>query len=64
MGVSYVYQSAKDVLKWRNLSVREHIGTVMQVGNLVYLSDKAFDEITTENEFLEISKEDLDRMIK
>jgi len=44
MGASYHYESAKDELKWSGVSVKDHIGVVMSVGNLVTLDKKAFSE--------------------
>ncbi|MCK5744477.1 MAG: hypothetical protein KAH30_07035 [Caldisericia bacterium] len=64
MGASYNYQSAKDVLKWNKVSIRDNINTVMRIGILVNMRDENFNDIVNENEFLEISKDDLDNMYK
>jgi len=62
MGSSYLYQSAKDVLKWNNLSVKDHIKTVMSIGQLVHLNDEQFEEVKNSSEFLEVDAEALRKL--
>ena len=45
MGASYLYESAKDELKWVNLSIRDNIGHVMRVGSMYHMEDEAFSKI-------------------
>ena len=62
MGAAFIYESAKDVLRWNNLSVKEHINLVMRIGNYLNMSDKDFEDVKNKNEFLDITLEDLNRM--
>ena len=45
MGASYIYESAKDELRWINLSVKENIGYVMRIGQMYHMEDEAFSKI-------------------
>jgi len=62
MGYSFLYDSAKDCLRWAGLSVKDNIKLVMSIGSLVHLKEETFSEVINENEFLEVSKEDLAKM--
>jgi len=64
MSASYLYESAKDVLKWHNLSVKDNIFDVMQIGNLIYLDDAKFESIKNSSEFIGVSVEDLEELYK
>ena len=44
MSVAFLYESAKDVLRWHNLSVKTHINEVMSIGSLIYLSDENYNK--------------------
>ena len=44
MGASFLYESAKDNLKWMNISVKDHVQEVMQIGNLIFLSDENYEK--------------------
>ncbi len=45
MGVSFLYDSAKDVLKWNNLSIKDNINIIMRIGGMLHLSDKDFANV-------------------
>lgn len=60
----FIYESAKDQLRWNGLSVKDHINTVMSIGNLLYLDDKKFEEVKDKNNFIEVTKEDLLKIYK
>lgn len=60
----FVYESAKDVLKWNSLSVKEHIYAVMSIGNLLYLDDKGFDNFKNKNNYSDVTKEELLKIYK
>ncbi len=60
MSVGFLYQSAKDVLRWSRLSVSLYIKTVMAVGSIYHLTDKQFEDYKNENEYLEVSLEELE----
>ncbi len=59
MSASFLYQSAKDVLKWNSLSPRRYIKTVMSIGAIYHLSEKQFQEYLNENVYLDMTLEDL-----
>ena len=39
-----MYISAKDQLKWQNLSVKKYINLVMNIGQVMSLSDKDYEK--------------------
>ena len=43
--VGYLYQSAKDSIKWHNLKPKDFINLIMSIGRLVYLSDEDFNKL-------------------
>ena len=45
--VGYLYQSAKDSIKWHKQKPKEFINLVMSIGRLVYLSDEDFGKANT-----------------
>ena len=47
MSGAFLYESAKDTLKWHGLSVKEHITTIMHIGTLYHLSDEDFAKMGT-----------------
>jgi len=55
--VGYLYDSAKDAIKWSNLKPKHFVNLVMQVGQLVYLSDEDFDKISdnSDNDIIQLS---------
>ena len=63
MAVTYLYESAKDVLKWLDVNVSEYVKTVMSVGNLVHLDDKDFNEVIADNDFIPFSAYDLEQFM-
>ena len=62
MSASFLYESAKDVLKWHNLSVKEHINTVMQIGVLLNLDDEAWSKFKYTGTKKMLDGDDIDRM--
>jgi len=58
-GGGFIYQSAKDVLKWHNLSVKKHISVIMSIGNLYLLPEKQFEKYKNDNNYIGITKEEL-----
>ena len=64
MSASFLYESAKDVLKWSNLSRKKYISLVMRIGNLIHLEEQGFEELKNETEYLEVDEEDLAKIIK
>ena len=40
--VGFLYQSAKDQLKWNGLSVKAYLSLVMQIGTVMSLSDEDY----------------------
>ena len=64
MAISFLYQSAKDVLKWHNLSAKEYIKTVMRIGDYVGMDDKSFEKVLNSEEFMSVSLEDLKKAYK
>ena len=63
MSSSFFYQSAKDVLHWHNLSVKEHIKVVMSIGNYINLSETEFDKIKSNEAFNHVTVDDLKRVL-
>ena len=59
MSTSFLYQNAKDVLRWNNLSVKKHIGDIMRIGTFLFLSDEDFEEIKNKSKYTEI---DIDQL--
>ena len=42
--VGYLYDSVKDRLKWDHLSVKDYISLLMDIGQVMSLSDKDYDK--------------------
>ena len=59
MGGSFVYQSAKDQLKYHNLSIKKHITAIIAIGNLYLLSEENFEKYKNDNNYIGITKEEL-----
>ncbi len=59
MSVGFSYQSAKDVLKWNNLSPKQYVKTVMAVGSIYHLTDKQFEDYKNDSEYLEFTADEL-----
>ncbi len=47
-GTFFLYESAKDVLRWNNLSVKEYIKLIMYAGTMIFITDKEFNELNQE----------------
>ena len=45
MTASFLYESAKDQLRWFDVSVKKNIGYVMQIGQIYHMDDEAFSKI-------------------
>ena len=58
-GVEFVYNNAKDVLEWNDLSVKQHIKNLMTIGALYGMPDKDFIKFKNDNGFLEVSRDQL-----
>lgn len=52
------------MLKWNNISSRDHIQTVMGIGNMIQLQDKDFEKLKDNNSFLDVTKEELEQFYK
>ena len=63
MSASFLYQSAKDVLGWHKLSIKEHIKTVMRIGDYINLPQKDFDRIRDEETFNRVTVDDLKKVL-
>jgi hypothetical protein len=48
--VGYLYQSAKDSIKWHRQKPKELINLIMDIGRLVYLPDEEFEKISIESD--------------
>jgi len=59
MSTSFLYQSAKDTLRWNNLSVKKHISDIMRIGRLIYMKDEDFEEVKNKSKYTEI---DIDQL--
>jgi len=59
MSASFIYQSAKDSLKWHNMSIKDNIQTVMRIGVLLNLSNEDFENMKNDNEFLDVNLDEL-----
>jgi len=44
--VGYLYQSAKDSIKWHKQKPKELINLIMDIGRLVYMPDEEFEKIS------------------
>jgi len=64
MASFYLYESAKDNLKWYNLRVKDYIHDVMQIGTLVNLSEESFNKLSSDEMFSGLTKEDIEEMYK
>ena len=64
MSTSFLYESAKDVLKWNNMSIQKHIQDVMYIGRLIYMKDEDFEEVKNKREFLEVDINQLQEFYK
>lgn len=42
---SFIYESAKDVLRWSNISVKENIQAIMSIGNYIFMADEDFKNL-------------------
>lgn len=62
MSSGFLYESAKDCLKWAGLSVEEHIRFIMSVGTHYCQSDEDFEKFKNDNEYLEVSVTDLEEL--
>jgi hypothetical protein len=62
MNIGFLYESAKDVLRYNNLKIMDHIKEVMQIGSLVYLDDENFDKIKNKNNSGNMSGDDLNAL--
>ncbi|MDM5264678.1 hypothetical protein PF327_10775 [Sulfurovum sp. XTW-4] len=63
MSVSFLYESAKDTLRWHRLSVQKHIGTVMSIGNMLFMDDKSYGEMRTKSSATKaFTGDDIDKM--
>jgi len=60
--VGYLYQSAKDSIRWHNQKPKEFINLIMGIGNLRYLSDDEWNKLENENEILPVDAETLRNM--
>jgi len=47
MSTSFNYHSAKDVLKWRGISVPLYINMLMDIGVLIHLNDEGWTKYIT-----------------
>jgi len=63
-GGAFVYQSAKDQLKWNNLTVKNHISVIMLIGDLSNASKEDWEKYKTENNYIGITKEELDEFMR
>lgn len=61
---AFLYESAKDNLKWNNLSEKEHIYTVMKIGEYRYFSDEDFAKLINSSSHLSVSEDDILSMYK
>jgi hypothetical protein len=59
VGGSFIYQSAKDQLRWHNISIKNYISDIMTIGNLFLLSDKDWETYKSDNNYIGITKEEL-----
>ena len=53
MTAAFIYESAKDELRWGGISVKEHTGHIMQIGMMIHLDEKAFNEMSADMSFNE-----------
>ena len=44
--VGYLYQSAKDSIKWHKQKPKEFINLIMDIGRLTYLPNEEFEKIS------------------
>jgi len=42
--VGFLYDSAKDQMKWIGLSAKQHLGTVMRIGEVMALRDEDYQK--------------------
>jgi len=40
--VGYLYESVKDQLRWNNLSVKQYVRVISQIGNIMALSEENY----------------------
>jgi hypothetical protein len=45
----YLYESVKDQLKWAGMTVKNHIRTVMRIGDLMSMNDEDYKDASKEN---------------
>jgi len=47
--VGFLYESAKDQLRWNNLSIKHYVKIIMQIGQILSISDKDFNKYKVEH---------------
>ena len=58
-GGGFVYQSAKDQLRFNNLSIKKHISVMMIIGSLYTLPKEDWEKYKNDNNYIGITKEEL-----
>ena len=64
MSAGFLYESAKDVLRWHNLSVKQHINTIMRIGTLTHLDDEAWVKFKYNTTSKMLNGDDIDRLAR
>jgi hypothetical protein len=59
LGGGFIYQSAKDQLKWNNLSAKKYISAIMSMGYLYLMPKDSFEKYKNDNNYIGITKEEL-----
>jgi len=47
--VGFLYESMKDQLRWNNLSVKNYVRIISQIGQVLSMEDKDFDKYKVEH---------------
>jgi len=62
MSAFFLYESAKDVLRWHNLSVKKYINTIMSIGTLYHLDDEGWNKYKYKTTSKMLDGDDIDRL--
>lgn len=60
--VGYLYDSAKDAIRWHKAKPKEYINLIMAIGRLAYLSDEDFNKIAIDSDIEEMDLRTLNNL--
>lgn len=61
---NFIYESAKDVLRWSNISVKDNIQAIMTIGNYIFMADEDFEKLKMSDKKESMALDVLDKLAK